>query len=140
MKRTFALILSLICMLALAGCTGGNDPNREIGAYIDKNVRKAKVSFVRWGHDAEWTFEGDAIEPLRDWVRGLQCEYREFEEHHTPGDMIGGEAYVFEPEGEKSFFYVNNGRDGTGTDLCYLYTENGWYFVKNPSDPPVREH
>ena len=139
MKRALALILSLICMLALAGCTGGNDPNREIGAYIDKNVRKVKVSFVRWGHDAEWTFEGDAIEPLRDWVRGLQCEYREFEENHTPGDMIGGEAYVFEPEGEKSFFYINNGRDGTGTDLCYLYTEKGWYFVKNPSDPPVRE-
>ena len=139
MKRAFALILSLICMLALAGCTASNDPNREIGAYIDKNVRKVKVSFVRWGHDAEWTFEGDAIEPLRDWVRGLQCEYREFEENHTPGDMIGGEAYVFEPEGEKSFFYINNGRDGTGTDLCYLYTEKGWYFVKNPSDPPVRE-
>ncbi|MBQ7601164.1 MAG: hypothetical protein IJU49_03245, partial [Lachnospiraceae bacterium] len=81
MKRAFALILSLICMLALAGCTGCNDPNKEIGASIDKNVRKVKVSYVRFGHDAEWTFEGDAIQPLRDWLRGLQCEYQEFEEH-----------------------------------------------------------
>lgn len=139
MKRRFAFFLALVLFFTLSGCSGTNDPNREIGAYIGKNVRKVKVSFVRFGHDAEWTFEGDAIEPLREWLRGLQCEYREFEENHTPGDMIGGEAYVFEIEGGKPFFYKNNGRDGTGTDLCYLYTEKGWYFVKNPSDPPVRE-
>ncbi len=140
MKRALALILSLICILALTYCTGGKDPNKEIGAYIDKNVKKVKVNYVRFGHDAEWTFEGEAIQPLRDWLRGLQCEYQEFEEHHTPGDNIGGEAYVFEPEGGKAFFYGNYGRDGTGKALCYLCTEKGWYFVKNPSDPPVREH
>lgn len=138
MKKLTAYVLSVLCVLILAGCAGdaGTSADRDSGgqALIGDDVAEVKITHVLMGQATEWSVEGDDVDALRTWANGLAYELREFEEGNTPGDEDGQEVYCF----------ALNGEDGPELDYiicgsgdCYLLMESDWYAVKNPSPPPV---
>lgn len=112
----------------------GTEDAATSAAYIGDDVTGIKITHVLMGQLTEWNIEGDDIEALRAWSNGLECEPCEFEEGNTPGDGDGQETYWFELTGGEypDFDYVI-----CGPNDCYLFVENNWYIVNNPSDPPV---
>ena len=88
------------------------------------------VEYTSGGKTISYTAEKQVVEELENWLSGLKCERRNFEHGSTPADCDGGECYTFTTD-KASFSYVINGKDE-----CYLNIKDGWYFVKNPTNPP----
>lgn len=137
MKKLFAYILTITCILSLIGCTGNTDSDRHespLSAYIGDDVTEVKITHIFMGQLTEWSIKGDDIQSLQIWANGLECEIGEFEEGDTPGNQNGGEIFSFELVGGiySGFDYIIN-----GPDTCYLLIEGTWYIVNNPSDPPI---
>jgi len=142
MKKLLALVLCAAAAVQTCGCApsgtaegSGAEPS-PVAAFFDDNVTRAEVTHTLYGKDTAWTIEEEeTLERLREWAGGLDYVPYEYEEGESPGGMDGGECYTFAVTGAEfpEFSYVIHGTDG-----CYLLVDD-WYFVNNPSDPPVGE-
>ncbi len=133
--RKKAWRLMLVCLLVLAGCSkaaGGVSQPPLI--CMDDSVTAVDVSHTICGQTTQWSIDGADLDSLKAWTSDLEYRLQTFEEGESPGDCDGGEVYDFTPlEGEyPGFCYIIN-----GLDKCYLLIDGSWYFVSNPSDPPV---
>ena len=105
--------------------------SRAFTPYIGEETSQVQVAHSRGGSLTQWTSQGDSLAVLRDWASRLNCYSVTFPEGQSPGDSDGGESYRFTfPEG--GFSYVI-----TGPKEHWLVTDDGWYSVSNPSDPPA---
>ncbi len=134
MKKWIALVLALVCILALCSC--GWNSQKIVAAHISQNVTKIDVIHYRGGRDTSWSIEGEEIDRLREWLDKLSYKHLEVEEGQSPGDAVGGEVYTFVLTGGEwpDFSYVINGQND-----CYIQSERNWFSVNNPINPPVTE-
>lgn len=142
MKKLLALLLGALLALQTAGCApsstaeGSSAEPSHVAAFLDGEVTGVEVTHSVYGKDTTWTIEEEeTLKRLREWAGELDYVPYEFEEGESPSDMAGGEAYAFAVTGAEfpGFSYVI-----LGPEECYLYVDD-WYFVNNPSDPPVGE-
>lgn len=130
MKKIAAVLLALFALTALTSCCGKEDEHMDFSSLIPMSTRSVLVEYTSGGKTISYTAEKQVVEELENWLSGLKCERRNFEHGSTPADCDGGECYTFTTD-KASFSYVINGKDE-----CYLNIKDGWYFVKNPTNPP----
>lgn len=130
MKKIAAVLLALFALTVLTSCCGKEDEHIDFSSLIPMSTRSVLVEYTSGGKTISYTAEKQVVEELENWLSGLKCERRNFEHGSTPADCDGGECYTF-TTGKASFSYVINGKDE-----CYLNIKDGWYFVKNPTNPP----
>lgn len=140
------------------GAAGGADSDQEGAAdgadsdqggviRIPKEAAQVMVFYERGGTKEEYLAEGEDLLALRQWADGLLLgEALSLPEETPPSSLfeesVGenpdspetGTVYLFRFTGEESaqeeFSYRNYGS-------CYIVTQDTWYPVKNPSDPPL---
>ena len=130
MKKIAAVLLALFALTVLTSCCGKEDEHIDFSSLIPMSTRSVLVEYTSGGKTISYTAEKQVVEELENWLSGLKCERRNFEHGSTPADCDGGECYTFTTD-KASFSYVINGKD-----KCYLNIKDGWYFVKNPTNPP----
>ena len=130
MKKIAAVLLALFALTVLTSCCGKEDEHIDFSSLIPMSTRSVFVEYTSGGKTISYTAEKQVVEELENWLSGLKCERRNFEHGSTPADCDGGECYTFTTD-KASFSYVINGKDE-----CYLNIKDGWYFVKNPTNPP----
>ena len=130
MKKIAAVLLALFALTVLTSCCGKEDEHIDFSSLIPMSTRSVLVEHTSGGKTISYTAEKQVVEELENWLSGLKCERRNFEHGSTPADCDGGECYTFTTD-KASFSYVINGKDE-----CYLNIKDGWYFVKNPTNPP----
>ena len=130
MKKIAAAFLALFALMVLTSCCGKEDEHIDFSSLIPMSTRSVLVEYTSGGKTISYTAEKQVVEELENWLSGLKCERRNFEHGSTPADCDGGECYTFTTD-KASFSYVINGKDE-----CYLNIKDGWYFVKNPTNPP----
>ena len=130
MKKIAAVLLALFALTVLTSCCGKEDEHIDFSSLIPMSTRSVLVEYTSGGKTISYTAEKQVVEELENWLSGLKCERRNFEHGSTPADCDGGECYTFTTD-KASFSYVINGKDE-----CYLNIKDGWYFVKNPTNPP----
>ena len=130
MKKIAAVLLALFALTVLTSCCGKEDEHIDFSSLIPMSTRSVLVEYTSGGKTISYTAEKQVVEELENWLSGLKCERRDFEHGSTPADCDGGECYTFTTD-KASFSYVINGKDE-----CYLNIKDGWYFVKNPTNPP----
>ena len=130
MKKIAAVLLALFALTVLTSCRGKEDEHIDFSSLIPMSTRSVLVEHTSGGKTISYTAEKRVVEELENWLSGLKCERRNFEHGSTPADCEGGECYTFTTD-KASFSYVINGKDE-----CYLNIKDGWYFVKNPTNPP----
>lgn len=76
----------------------------------------------------------EEITDVKDWALSLDLMYMDFLDGGAPNEVYaGGESYTFDINyGEKvfSYLYIND---------YYIFVDDHWYFVKNPSEPPISD-
>ena len=130
MKKIAAVLLALFALTVLTSCCGKEDEHIDFSSLIPMSTRSVLVEYTSGGKTISYTAEKQVVEELENWLSGLKCERRNFEHGSTPADCDGEECYTFTTD-KASFSYVINGKDE-----CYLNRKDGWYFVKNPTNPP----
>ena len=130
MKKIAAVLLALFALTVFTSCCGKEDEHIDFSSLIPMSTRSVLVEYTSGGKTISYTAEKQVVEELENWLSGLKCERRNFEHGSTPADCDGGECYTFTTD-KASFSYVINGKDE-----CYLNIKDGWYFVKNPTNPP----
>lgn len=130
MKKIAAVLLALFALTVLTSCREKEDEHIDFSSLIPMSTRSVLVEHTSGGKTISYTAEKQLVEELENWLSGLKCERRNFEHGSTPADCDGGECYTFTTD-KASFSYVINGKDE-----CYLNIKDGWYFVKNPTNPP----
>ena len=130
MKKIAAVLLALFALTMLTSCCGKEDEHIDFSSLIPMSTRSVLVEYTSGGKTISYTAEKQVVEELENWLSGLKCERRNFEHGSTPADCDGGECYTFTTD-KASFSYVINGKNE-----CYLNIKDGWYFVKNPTNPP----
>ena len=130
MKKIAAVLLALFALTVLTSCCGKEDEHIDFSSLIPMSTRSVLVEYTSGGKTISYTAEKQVVEELENWLSDLKCERRNFEHGSTPADCDGGECYTFTTD-KASFSYVINGKDE-----CYLNIKDGWYFVKNPTNPP----
>ena len=130
MKKIAAVLLALFALTVLTSCCGKEDEHIDFSSLIPMSTRSVLVEYTSGGTTISYTAEQQVVAELENWLSGLKCERRNFEHGSTPADCDGGECYTFTTD-KASFSYVINGKDE-----CYLNIKDGWYFVKNPTNPP----
>ena len=130
MKKIAAVLLALFALTVLTSCCGKEDEHIDFSSLIPMSTRSVLVEYTSGGKTISYTAEKQVVEELENWLSGLKCERRNFEHGSTPADCDGGECYTFTTD-KASFSYVINGKDE-----CYLNIKDGWYFVKDPTNPP----
>ena len=130
MKKIAAVLLALFALTVLTSCCGKEDEHIDFSSLIPMSTRSVLVEYTSGGKTISYTAEKQVVEELENWLSGLKCERRNFEHGSTHADCEGGECYTFTTD-KASFSYVINGKDE-----CYLNIKDGWYFVKNPTNPP----
>lgn len=130
MKKMIVLCMGVLFLFLLVAC--GNTTSSAHFSIPD-DVTEANVTHVLSGQVSKGSIRGNDLLLLKEWVSGLQCEQKTFEQGNAPGEVSeGGEAYSFTFDGkdELVFSYVKE-------NDYYLYIGGIWYLVSNPSDPPV---
>ena len=76
----------------------------------------------------------EEITDVKDWALSLDLMYVDFPDGGAPNEVYaGGESYTFDiNHGERVFSYLN-------INDYYIFVDDHWYFVKNPSDPPISD-
>ena len=131
MKKIISLCMCVLILFSLGACS---NPTTPVTFSIPDDVTEASVTHVLSGQVSELSISRNDLLLLKEWVSGLRCEQKDFEQGNTPGDTDGGEVYSFAFNGKPdlSFSYVMNGEND-----CYLLFGRTWYSVFNPVDPPL---
>ena len=134
MKKIITLVIAFVCVFTLCSC--GWNSQKEVAVVISENVTQIDITHHVGGKTTNWSVEGIEIEPLREWLDKLSYRHLEVKEGQSPGDSDGGEIYMFTLIGGEwsGFSYVINGEND-----CYIQSEENWFSVINPSNPPVAE-
>ena len=130
MKKFTAVLLTLLVLTVLTACQRKEDEHINFGTLIPTSTRSVLVEHTSGGNTVSYTAEKHALEALESWLSSLKCERRDFEHGSAPDASDSGESYTFTTE-KASFSYIKNSEND-----CYLQIKDGWYFVKNPTDPP----
>ncbi len=133
MKKLTAILLTVLVLTVLTACRGKEDEHINFGTLIPTSTRSVLVEHTSGESTVSYTAEKHSLEALEGWLSSLKCELRHFEHGNAPDAFEGGESYTFTTE-KASFSYIKNGEND-----CYLKIKDGWYFVKNPTDPPEFE-
>ena len=135
MKKLITFVVVFVCVLSLCSC--GWNSQKAVATVFSSNVIEVDVTHRSGTETTNWKIEGAAVRLLREWFNGLDYRYIEIQEGQNPGAVNGNEVYTFAFTGGEwtGFSYVINGvRD------CYLLNPEGnWFFVVNPTNPPVTE-
>ena len=145
MRRLSVFIMCfclLVSIFTFTGCDttvpapGSGERSKPIAAVIQDDITVINITHIVGGQSAKFTVEGDSLDNLGVWVADLQYKHETYTKGNSPGDGEGGEVYSFEmAEGDyPGFSYIINGKNN-----CYLLIEGEWYYVSNPSNPPVVE-
>ena len=137
MKKQLFLFLTLSFLLVLAACGSSSaDSASDRLISMADSMTEVEVTHIISGTMSQWTVGSDTLEPLKNWMLGLNSTLVRFEEGRSPGDEEGGEVYWFDgtDADHPGFSYIIN-----GPDRCYLLIDGTWYSVSNPSNPPVTE-
>ena len=135
MKKLTALVLVLVFVLPLCSC--GWNSQKEVATVFSENVTKVDITRRIGAEPTNWSIEGTEIDTLREWFNELSYRRIEVKEGQSPGDSNGNEVYTFEFTGGEwlGFSYVINGEN----DCYILNPEGNWFYVTNPSKPPISE-
>ena len=87
-----------------------------------------------YSSDYSRQLNSEEIADVKDWALGLDLLHIDFPDGKTPNEVYaGGESYTFDiNHGEKVFSYLN-------INDYYIFADDHWYFVKNPSEPPISD-
>ena len=124
-RGAFICGLILCCLLALTGC---NQLKKETELFSNE-VRDIQVSYYDSEAETKWNIGLDEISELKTWITNLELKHKYFEEGSSPSDSEGVKAFYFDiNNGEIVFLYRCEG---------YVYFDEEWYEVMNPSNPPI---
>lgn len=131
MKKFIAFVLTLVCMLSLAGCQktfSGSD----VYSFPEPTTQ-ITGSFYSQGQETPFKIGSENYDPndistvsVIKWFYDLKLTAC-----NEPETVEGGESYHFDVKGESAFTYVDR-----GGDKAYIVIASNWYKVKNPSTPP----
>ena len=135
MRRLSVSIMFFCLLFSIFTFTGCGERSEPI-AVIPDDIAVINITHTVCGQSTKCTGEGDSLDDLKVWAANLQYKHQTFAKGNSPGDSEGGEVYTFEmAEGDyPGFSYIINGKN-----KCYLLIEGEWYYVLNPSNPPVVE-
>lgn len=91
-----------------------------------------EITYTVYSSDNPKQLSMDEITEVKDWALGLDLLPMDFSDGEAPNEVYaGGESYTFDiNNGEKVFtyLYIND---------YYIFVNDQWYLVENPSNPPV---
>lgn len=134
MKKLLTLVLSLVCMLGLAGCQK-TIKSLEVYSFPDPTTL---ITGIFYSQGQETAFEigsGDntpndlAANSVITWFYGLELTTCD-----KPEAVEGAESYDFYVMGETAFTYEDRGGE------AYIIINGTYYAVKNPSKPPIEKN
>jgi hypothetical protein len=103
----------------------------------DRAVDKVVVEHAQFEQTARNELQNsEDVRALAKWLNALKLERKEFAAGQSPGDREDGEFWSVTVDGI-------NGRSGLfgygdyGNGACYALYNSEWYYVQNPSDPPM---
>ena len=131
MKKNAVLFpLILTTAMIITGCASADT---EIELF-PQGIQTVEVSHSYASEETTWKLSQSDIEDMKDWASALKLEQKTFDDGEAPNEVYaGGESYTFNiNNGETTFSYIS-------IDDNYIYMDNNWYEVKNPSIPPARE-
>ena len=130
--KNIIMLVGILTISVLMGCGTSSSGNGDTVILISEEVTSVTEEICNGGGRKTTTLDEEHIEDLKEWISNLQLKQEEFKEGDTPGDVTGGESYIFTLTGGdiSSFSYITNGeRKG------YLLVDDVWYSVLNPSNP-----
>lgn len=130
MKKIFALLLTLICVIGLVGC---NQQEPEI-IDIPDDISKVVVTFYSMGQTTEWELDETKVSVWKDWAENLTLKPLSEEKIEELQMTEGGESYHFEINNdEMSFTFKDNGNK----DNRYIIFNGTYYRAVNATVPDV---
>lgn len=131
-KKSILIMIGILIISMIMGCGTSITGNGDTIILISEEVTSITEEICNGGGRTSITLDEDKIEELKEWISNLQLKQEEFEEGEAPGDVNGGESYIFSLNGGdiSSFSYISNG-ESEG----YLRVNDVWYAVLNPSNP-----
>ena len=105
----------------------------DIGPMLfPEDIKDITYTYSVYSSDYSKQLNSEEIAKVKDWALGLDLLHVDFPEGETPNEVYaGGESYTFVINGgekEFSYLYIND---------YYVFLSDQWYFVENPSKPPL---
>ena len=105
----------------------------DIGPMLfPDDIKDITYTYSVYSSDYSRQLNSEEIADVKDWALGLDLLHVNFPEGETPNEVYaGGESYTFVINGgekEFSYLYIND---------YYVFLSDQWYFVENPSKPPL---
>ena len=114
----------------------GGDQNigEEVLQFPD-NVKTVEVIYSIYGADTLRELNQDEITTIKEWATALELQHETFDEGEAPNEVyVGGESWQFNVnDGELKFTYLL-------IDNHYIFVNDEWYLVKNPSTPANKDN
>ena len=99
-----------------------------------EDIKDMTCTYSVYSSDYSRQLNSEEIADVKDWALGLDLFHVDFPEGEAPNEVYaGGESYTFNiNNGEKefSYLYIND---------YYVFVNDQWYLVENPSEPPLSE-
>lgn len=132
MKRYIALLLAIVCVLALAGCGQKAVSGSEVYSFPEPTTLITGTHFLQ-GQETAFEIGSEEYDPndlsttsVIAWFYGLKLTACD-----TPELVEGSESYDFYVKGESVFSYEDRGSE------AYIIIGGNYYEVRNPSAPPI---
>lgn len=131
MKRLLAFVLTLVSILALAGCQKTLSGS-EVYSFPEPTTM-ITGSFYSQGQETAFEIDSEkydpndlATTPVISWFYALKLTACD-----EPEVVEGGESYRFYVKDETAFTYEDRGSE------AYIIIGGNYYKVSNPSTPPI---
>ena len=132
MKRMLTIILTMTCVLVLAGCSQKAVSGSEVYSFPEPTTM-ITGSFYSQGQETAFEIGSEEYDPndlstasVIEWFYGLKLTACD-----TPETVEGSEGYTFYVNGENAFSYEDRGSE------AYIIIGGNYYKVSNPSAPPI---
>ena len=138
MKKLIALVLALVCVLGLVGCSPmDNIPSLDLnGSYLysfPEPTTQITGTFYSQGQETAFEIGSEDYDPddlsttsIIKWFYDLKLAACD-----KPESVEGSESYDFYVKGENAFTYEDRGSE------AYIIIGGNYYEVSNPSTPPI---
>lgn len=132
MKKLITLVLALVCVLGLVGCSQKAVSGSEVYSFPEPTTM-ITGSFYSQGQETafeigleEYDLNDLSTTPVINWFYDLKLTACE-----EPEAVEGSESYDFYVKGENVFTYEVRGSE------AYIIIGGSYYKVSNPSVPPI---
>ena len=131
MKKIFATVLALICILGLVGCQK-TISGSEVYSFPEPTTLITGTHFLQ-GQETSFEIGSEDYDPNDLSTTSVISWFYELEltACDNPETVEGAESYNFYVKGENVFTYEDRGSE------AYIIIGGNCYEVKNPSTPPI---